>query len=388
MIALQIVFWICVTGVLTPYLIYPVLLFLFSRFGRGRNGKESTPSVTFVISAYNEADVIAQKIENTLAIEYPANLFQIVVISDESDDGTDEIVKRFEDVELFRQSPRRGKSAGINDSFNKFKGEFVVFSDANAMYQPDTIKHLVKHFIDPQVGYVVGRQLYYNDKTSASESENTYWGFELKLKEWESRLSSVVGGDGAIMAIRRSLYSPLAADDISDFVLPLRIVVAGYRGRFEPRAICYEEAAPSLGGEFRRKVRIVNRSLRAVFRVPHSLNPFKVGVFSFQLFCHKFIRWFAAYLMLGALISSGVLTLSGELAYLYLFAAQAVLYLIALLSVCPPLGRFRLTRLLYYFCLANLAGGVGVFKCLLGQKYSTWNPQRQLSESNSIRPRS
>ena len=382
---IAICFWGCVIGVIMPYLIYPGWLYLLSRLRRiDVPGTELLP-VTFVVSAYNEADVITEKIENTLELNYPDELLQIVVISDESDDGTDEIVSRFDRVELIRQSPRAGKSAGINTSFNKFKGEIIVFSDANAIYDREAVARLVRHFDDAKVGYVVGRQLYHAGDGAAQASESTYWDFELKLKSWESRLSSVVGGDGAIMAIRHELFSPLRNDDINDFVLPLRIVAAGYHGRFEPRAFCYEEAAPSFQGEFRRKIRIVNRSVRAVTRVPNALNPFKVGIFSAQLFCHKVVRWFAAYFMLGALITSGMLAASGSWLYLLLLIMQCSGYVVALAARWTPVGRFKPAMLLYYFCMANIAGGLGVLNFMMGRKFITWTPQRDTdSETNQV----
>ena len=190
---ISICFWVCIVGIIMPYLIYPAWLYLLSRLRRVGDPGAALLPVTFVISAYNEAAVIAEKIENTLALDYPKELLQIVVISDESDDGTDEIVSRFECVELIRQSPREGKSAGINTSFEDFRGEVIVFSDANAIYDRESVTQLVRHFDDAKVGYVVGRQLYRAGDGAAQASENTYWDFELKLKSWESRLSSVVG---------------------------------------------------------------------------------------------------------------------------------------------------------------------------------------------------
>jgi len=370
-------FWLCLIGVITPYVIYPVWLYVLSRLQPVSRPAGESLSVTFVISAYNEAAVIAEKIENTISLDYPKQLLQIVVISDASDDGTDEIVSRYQEVELIRQSPRLGKSAGINASFEQLHGEVIVFSDANAIYDLHAVSYLVRHFEDAKVGYVAGRQLYHVGASAAQVSENTYWDFELKLKSWESRLSSVVGGDGAIMAIRRELYSPLREDDINDFVLPLRMVAAGYRGQFEPQAVCYEEGAPSFRGEFLRKVRIVNRSLRAVTRVPAVLNPIKVGIFSAQLFCHKVVRWFAIYFMLGAMIASGILAAGGSQLYLLLFALQCCCYVLAIAARWTVVGRFKPAMLAYYFCLANMAGGLGVLNFVLGRKFTTWTPQRE-----------
>lgn len=379
----QVVFWLCVVGIITPYLVYPAWLFLLSRFRTPRSETSGPVSVSFVISVFNEAEVIREKLNNSLALNYPKDLLEIVVISDESDDGTDEIVKEFSNVRLIRQSPRQGKSAGITAAFEELSGELIVFSDANAIYQADAIGHLTKHFADPKVGYVVGRQMYGQSDGQAEQSESTYWDFELTLKAWESRLSSVVGGDGAIMAIRRDLFTPLKADDINDFIIPLRIVAAGYRGRFEPQAVCYEEAAPSFAGEFRRKVRIVNRSIRAVSRVPQSLNPFVVGIFAAQLFCHKVIRWFALFLMIGAFLGSGYLAVSGSRLYQLAFVAQASFYLLAVLAQLTAIRSFRPVTLVFYFCLANLAGGIGVMNFLIGKKFVTWTPQRTQTGSET-----
>ena len=376
-------FWLCIAGVITPYTIYPMMLYALSRLRSVRAPTGKLLPVTFVISEYNEADVIAEKIENTLALDYPQDLLQIFVLSDESNDGTDDIVANYPKVKLLRQSTRQGKSAAINNSLDHFDGEVLVFSDANAIYQPDAVEHLVRHFGDKNVGFVVGRQSYLRGGSDAQDSENTYWDFELKLKSWESRLSNVVGGDGAIMAIRRELFSPLRPDDINDFVLPLRMVAAGYRGCFESKATCYEKAAPTFQAEFRRKVRIVNRSLRAVTRVPSALNPLKVGIFSAQLFCHKVIRWFALFFMCGALITSGLLAVGGTRLYLLLFSLQCTCYLLVIAARWTFVGRFKPMMLLYYFCIANVAGGLGVLSFLAGKKFATWTPQREAIDTKS-----
>ncbi len=372
-----VLFWLCVLGVVTPYTVYPAALFLLSRLRREHDAGSAEPSVTFVISAFNEAEVIAEKIDNTLALDYPADKLQVVVISDESDDGTDEIVSSYDRVTLLRQTPRLGKSAGITAFADRFTGDIIVFSDANSMYRSDAVRHLAGRFDRDEVGYVVGRQKYEEGDGAAQESENTYWDFELVLKAWEGRLSSVVGGDGAIMAIRRDLFSPLKADDINDFVIPLRIVASGYRGVFEPSAMCFEEAAPSFQGEFRRKVRIVNRSFRAVLRNPAALNPLKTGIFSWQLFCHKVIRWFAGYLMLGALVSNALIVLMWpSMFFVGVLVLQILFYLTAATSQLPFMKRLKPTQLCYYFCLSNIAAAIGVFKVFTGRSFATWTPQR------------
>ncbi|MCA9138939.1 MAG: glycosyltransferase family 2 protein [Planctomycetales bacterium] len=375
---LAIVFWICVLAVITPYVVYPTMLFAFSRFRNEVHPGQYEAATSLVISAYNEAAVIRDKIENSLALNSPGQSLEIVVISDESDDGTDDIVREFDDtrVKLYRQSPREGKSAALTRFVPQCTGEIIVFSDANSVYDRDAVQKLVRHFGDPTVGFVVGHQRYSDGEGAASQSENTYWGFEVKLKSWESRLSSVVGGDGAIMAIRRELFSPLKKDDINDFLIPLRIVVAGYRGVFEPEAFCYEESAPNFAGEFRRKIRIVNRSFRAVFRARSALNPIRVGIFSWQLFSHKVIRWMAPLFLMGCFVTCLLLAANGSALYQALMIAQVTFYLVAAARFLPSIGELKIVYLCYFFCLSNVAAALGMMNILLGRRFSTWTPQR------------
>jgi cellulose synthase/poly-beta-1,6-N-acetylglucosamine synthase-like glycosyltransferase len=257
-------------------------------------------------------------------------------------------------------------------------GEILVFSDANSMYQADAIKHLVLPFDDSNTGYVVGAQVYIADDTSSvSRSENLYWNIELAIKAGESAVGSVVGGDGAIFALRKELFEPLQDDDLSDFVTPLRIVCRGYRGIFQPAAVCTEETAQDYAGEFRRKVRIVNRALRTVLRVPHALNPLRVGLFAFQLFFHKVVRWFVPYLMMVCLGSS-LLLVRGEYGWIYTAAllGQLVGYVLAWQFRRWPESALPLASVCYYFLLGNLAALQGTFEVMLGRKITMWTPER------------
>ena len=172
-----------------------------------------------------------------------------MVVSDASSDGTDEIVGAYAPrVELWRQPARRGKTAGLNAVVPQLRGEVVVFSDANAMYDPSALRMLVRSFADPAVGCVTGVARYAAGGRSAADAgERAYWGYEIWLKRLESSVSSLVGGDGAIYAIRRALWSTLPENAINDFLNPLQIVGRGYRGVFESEAICYEETAGQVG---------------------------------------------------------------------------------------------------------------------------------------------
>jgi len=294
--------------------------------------------VTLIISAYNEEGVIRRKLINALALDYPKDTLEILVVSDCSTDGTDAIVKSFQEqgVTLLRLEERHGKTYGLNQAVAIARGEVIVFSDANAMYEPDTIWKLVRHFADEGVGYVVGESRYMTNDSSATRNENFYWKYEQFLKRKESDTGSVVGGDGALYAIRKVLYEPLGTADINDFVNPLQIIAKGYSGVYEPDAVCWEETAGTYQGEFRRKIRIVNRALRGLWQVRQVLNPLKYGLFSWKLVSHKLIRWFVPLLLITAFLSNLALIdregFQSHPYYTRLFAIQGLFYFLAILG--------------------------------------------------------
>jgi cellulose synthase/poly-beta-1,6-N-acetylglucosamine synthase-like glycosyltransferase len=272
-----------------------------------------------------------------------------------------------------------GKTAGLNLGVSQAHGQILVFSDANALYQPDAIRHLVRHFSNPKIGYVVGTARYFekNGGSSSAESEGLYWKLETYLKKQESLFGSVVGGDGAIYAIRRELFSPLLPTDINDFLNPLQIIARGYNGVFEPSAVCYEEAAENFSLEYRRKVRIISRSLNALRRVPEVLNPLRNTRHWFLLVSHKVLRWFAPFFMVFCFVSSlGLWRFP-----LYKIAAilQAAFYALALIGwKWRPGNKIgKLLSLAFYFCMVNLASLVGCVKCFRGDLSGIWTPPRQ-----------
>ncbi len=390
MFILQLTFWTLVFLLIYPYGIYPVLLKLFIRLGwRGgepHSDGENLPRVSFMISAFNEAAVIAAKLRNTLEIDYPAEKFEIIVISDASDDGTDDIVRewavRDARIKLVRQNERRGKTAGLNHGVAAASGEVIVFSDANAMYHPAAVRELVKYFADSTVGYVMGAALYNQSGSEATESEGLYWKFELALKKLESEFYSVVGGDGAIYAIRRTLFFPLREDDINDFVNPLQIVAKGYRGIFNPNAICYEDAAEEFGKEFQRKRRIANRSWRAVkrtigwYQLPRDIK------FLWELFSHKVIRWFSMPMILALFVVTLFLAiLSANPLYDVALTGQIYLFAAAGLGAFLDKKQKPITKIIYlpyYFYLVYYAAMLGIWDERKGIKHAVWNHVRNV----------
>jgi cellulose synthase/poly-beta-1,6-N-acetylglucosamine synthase-like glycosyltransferase len=380
---LRLIFWTTLFAIGYIYLGYPLLLGVLAR-PRKENpflGSEDLPHVTILISAYNESRIINEKALNTLALDYPRDLLNILIVSDCSDDGTDEIVLRYapQGIQLARLPERLGKSSGLNLGVENASGKVLIFSDANAMYQPDAVRSLVRHFADPSVGYVVGNARYVErfSRTASAESEGLYWKMETWLKEKESDFGSVVGGDGAIYAIRRELYTPLRPTDINDFLNPLQIIVRGYRGVYEPTAICFEDAGDTFEKEFHRKVRIVSRSLNAVRRAPHVLLPWTQPRHWFALISHKILRWFAPFFLLLALIAN--LALWSSLFYRITACMQLAFYSLAAIGWAGE-SRGATTRILYlpyYFSLVNVAAALGIFKCFKGSLTSTWQTIRQ-----------
>ncbi|MBI5742135.1 MAG: glycosyltransferase family 2 protein [Nitrospirae bacterium] len=364
------------------YLGYPAILLLLRGIlpEHKVHKKEIYPRVSLLISCFNEEAVIREKLENSLAIDYPEGKLEIIVVSDASTDRTDEITGEYaaRGVRLVRQDRNLGKTSALNIAVEQTTGEILVFSDANAMYQPDAILRLVRNFYDEKVGYAVGEAKYRDaTNTAATRSESTYWRLEILLKKMESYIHSVVGGDGAIYAIRRELYEKLLETDINDFVNPLQIILKGYRGIYEKEAVCWEDSAGSFQKEFRRKIRIINRSLSGLLRMKAVLNPFKTGIFSFEIVSHKLLRWFVPLFLICLIISCFALSLLGVKIFhwislsiiLFMWFAYAG-YLFADFSISPVF------YYPYYFVMVNMASLIGVGRSFKGEIQTTWETVR------------
>jgi|SaaInlStandDraft_3_1057020.scaffolds.fasta_scaffold00740_9 cellulose synthase/poly-beta-1,6-N-acetylglucosamine synthase-like glycosyltransferase len=377
---------------LTPiyvYIGYPVLLFTLQLFIHRKHQIDNnfTPQVTLIVSCFNEANVIQAKINNCLEIDYPQQNIEYIFVSDGSTDGTDEIIKSNKNIRIIRQEGRLGKTSGLNLAIPKCSSDFIVFSDANAMYKPDAIKKLVRHFSDSKTGYVVGAAIYTDgNQNSAAKSENSYWQYEIALKTWESKLHSVVGGDGAIYAIRKKLYTKLDAKDINDFVNPLQIIAKGYRGIFDAEAICHEETAGDFAKEARRKERIVNRSFRGLMKVHQVLNPFNTGFFSLQILSHKLLRWLIPVFLVGIAIVTIIHAYRGDSFFQSLYFLEMFFLWLAVAGFIKH-KRDHSSPILfipYYFLMVNFYSLLGILKALSGNIQVTWSSPREKSIQQGI----
>ena len=379
---LEFLFWASVGMLAYIYVGYPVLvLLLAATHGKKLKRSPYTPNITLIIPAYNEATCIRETIKNKLELDYPKEKLQIIVVSDGSTDRTDEIVREFESEEarLLRQEPRRGKTAALNLAVEKARGDILVFSDANSLYDADALRHLAAVFADADVGYVTGRMVYAHPEDGASVSKgcSTYMRYETLIRLAETRAGSVVGVNGGIDAVRRELYRPMRADQQSDFVLPMIVVERGFRVIFEPRAVLRETPLATGKDEYRMRVRVSLRALHAMWDMKHLLNPFRYGVYSWQLLSHKLLRYLT-FVPLSLLYVSSLSLFQRAPLFQAAYAFQTALYLGGLLGwILDRHGRSsRMLILPYYFCLLNLASAHSLGAALRGRRQSVWSPRK------------
>lgn len=342
------------------------------------------PRVSILIAAYNEARDIEATLNNKLALEYPTELLEILVVSDESDDGTDEIVnsvaaKASCSVRLFRQVPRQGKTAGLNMLKEHANGDILAFSDANSEWEKGALRALVNNFNDPSVGYVTGKMVYVNpDGSLLGDGCSAYMKYENWLRSQETLAGSVVGVDGGIDAMRKDLYQSLRADQLPDFVQPLKVVEQGYRVVYEPQALLKEEALSDGGSEFSMRVRVSLRAFWALKDMKHLMNPARDPLFAWQLVSHKLLRYAAFVPMLTLAIAALYLA---PVKGLYLVAAIGYgLFLYLAWSGHKKESRGEslstLYALPYYFVLLNLASFRACVAFFKGEKKVVWNPRK------------
>jgi len=362
-----------------PIVGYPLLLSAIAllRPRPVRRG-EWTPSVTILVPAYNEAACIAGTIENKLALDYPAERLEITVVSDASEDGTDDIVRRYADrgVKLLRTAVRQGKAAALNEAIRHANGEIVVFSDANSTFAVDAVRRMVENFTDPRVGYVTGNLQYLHGEEASGRGSGAYMRYENWLRRIETRVDSVIGVNGGVDAMRRRLYTAVPADQITDFVLPLRVIAAGFRVVFDERVHSSERANQELGSEFRMRVRVALRALRGLVYMRQALNVVRAPLPAFCIFSHKILRYLSFLFLAGALIINAILAARNP-SYIPLLLLQVAFYALALLGLTRnlPGALRRLTALPTYFLVSNVAFGIAALRFARGDVVATWRPR-------------
>lgn len=376
------IFWLSAAALIYTYLGYPLLVALVGTI-RPRTQRRSAfePAVSVIITAYNEERDLAAKLENTLALDYPRELLEIIVASDASSDRTDEIAREFASrgVRIYRQPQRLGKTTAQNAAVERARGEILLFSDATTMYRPDVLRAMMPNFVDPTVGCVAGR-LIYIDPTGSSVGRGavSYWSYETFLKKHESRACSLIGASGCLYAVRRSAYLPLYPEAHGDFIIATKMIQQGLRTVFEPEAICIEETNRRIDNELKMRVRVITQTYTDLWRHRRMLNPFHSGFYAVQLLSHKVMRYLVPLFLLAILAASGILA-SGSLFFGILFAVQVASCAGAVLAaVLDRAGvRSRLLAFPQYFVLVNFASVVALYQLLRGERYAHWEPSRE-----------
>jgi cellulose synthase/poly-beta-1,6-N-acetylglucosamine synthase-like glycosyltransferase len=338
------------------------------------------PTVTILITAYNEERALAAKLENTLELDYPRELLEIVVASDCSNDRTDEIVREFSarGVRLCRQPERLGKTAAQNAAVEQAHGEIIIFSDATSHYQPDVIRTMMPNFADAAVGCVAGRLVYVDPADSrVGRGARSYWSYETFLKKHESRVGSLIGASGCLYAVRRSAYVPLYHEACSDFIIATKMVEQRLRAVYEPDAVCTERTNRRSDAELKMRVRVIAQTFTDLWRHRPMLNPFRSGFYAVQLLSHKVMRYLVPFFLIALFAASAMLA-PASFAYRMLFAAQFLGYGCALLAwLLEKVGiRSRLLALPQYFVLANVASLIACYQFIRGERYARWEPIR------------
>jgi len=389
MLVLQILFWILVFIVIYTYVGYGVLLYALVKLKRiFKLGKKNTaaadyePEVTLFISAYNEKDYVAAKMRNSMELDYPKNKLHIVWVTDGSDDGTPELLRKYDNVTVHHLPERRGKISAMNRGMRFVNTPIVIFSDANTNLGKESIRRIVNLFATPTVGCVSGEKRIINKESDVASGagEGLYWKYESALKKWDAELYSVVGAAGELFAIRTNLYRDVEGDTLlDDFIISLRVAQDGYTIQYDPEAYAIETASANVKEELKRKIRISAGGIQAVVRLSSLLNVFKYGTLSFQYISHRVLRWTLTPLCLLLLIPVGY-TLAyqeGLLSagmYSVLFWLQLLFYVAALTGWFLE-NRSTSIKLLfvpYYFFIMNLSVILGFFRYMKKSQSVNW----------------
>lgn len=385
-----IIFWISIFLVVYTFVGYGFFLYILVRIKRlfrkpfVFKTEEVLPTVTILIAAYNEEDIIEDKIENTLLLNYPKDKIQAIFITDGSSDSTAAKVAGFNEVMLLHEDNRAGKMAAIKRAIPFIEGEITVFTDANTFLNRDAILELVKHYQNPKVGAVAGEKRILVEETAdaSSAGEGFYWRYESKLKKWDYELYSNVGAAGELFSIRTALYEPVESDTIiDDHMIAMRIAEKGFIIAYEPEAYAMETASADVKEELKRKIRIAAGGIQSIMRLKKAANPFHNPVFTFQYISHRVLRWtITPFLLFLVFILNAVIAIATPvLFYKVLFVLQVLFYGLSLTGLYFERRNIRVKALFipYYFCVMNYAVLAGIIRYYKKNQSAAWEKSKR-----------
>lgn len=372
-------FWLCLAIVVYTYVGYGLILYLLVFIKRlaikakplADITDDCLPEVTLMVCAYNEEDIISEKMSNTHSLDYPADRLHLVWVTDGSTDNTNSILSTYPDVKIVFSPERRGKSAALKHGIKEVSTEIVMMTDANTMLNPEAIREIVRLMQDPKVGCVSGEKkvMAKSDSDEAAQGEGLYWKYESTLKRLDSELYSAMGAAGELCVIRRQLMTDIPDDTLlDDFVISMEIVRMGYKIAYTSKAFAMEYGSADLHEESKRKRRIAAGGLQSSWRLRSLMNPLRHPVVAFQFVSHRVLRWTITPVCLFALIPlNTLLVLSGEgIIYTIIWVLQILFYLSAIAGM----------RISKYFVFMNL----NVFRgmaYLLNNTTGTWEKAKR-----------
>ena len=402
---MKIALWVSLFLVFYTFFGYGILLFLLVKLRIMIKGKRPIPnnggrwpSLTLIVSAYNEEECIAQKIENSLLLTYPQDKIRYIFVSDGSTDATPDIIAQYPQITLMHRPERKGKIAAMERAMAEVTSEVVIFTDANTMLNKEALMNICRHYHDQKVGAVSGeKRVSIADVADATAGEGFYWKYESKLKTWDSELYSVVGAAGELFSVRTKLYEPVPPDTIlDDFMISLRIAEKGYRIIYEKAAYATESGSENISEELKRKIRIAAGGIQSIVRLKSLLNPFNNFVLCSQYVSHRVLRWtITPFLMVLAFVLNAIIAIRlivqyaglngagaihvNDMLYVALFLAQVLFYGLALQGWMMEKRQVRVKALFipYYFCMMNYAVAAGIRRYFMKQQSVTWEKAKR-----------
>ena len=393
-ITLKIIFWLCLALVVYTYVGYGAVLYIILKIKNIFFRRETTPilpldpqllpDVTLMICAYNEADVIEEKMQNIRALNYPQDKLCVMWVTDGSNDNSNEMLQAYPEVKLVFSPERKGKAAAMQHGLQENKAEYVIFTDANTMLNADAIREIVRQFMKKNVSCVSGekRVAARHAGQATAEGEGVYWKYESMLKRWDSELYSAMGAAGELFAVRMSHYLPAPSNALlDDFMMSMLILKDGHRIAYTSEAYATEYGSASTAEESKRKRRIAAGGLQSIWWLRSMMNPFAYPKVAFQYVSHRVLRWSITPLALFALFPLNLLLLfaSGSLLYQLLFLLQLFFYLSALTGHILKVSGRR-NKLLYipcYFLFMNLNVFLGIGYLMSHKDSGTWEKARR-----------
>lgn len=391
---LELIFWLLLFILFYTYIGYGLILYLILKIKnllfKPKPEPENLfePNVCLFVTAYNEKDYVIQKVENSFSLDYPKEKIQYLWITDGSDDGTPDILRKYSSLEVHHLPERRGKMHAMNRGVKFVKAPVTIFSDTNTILGKNSIREIVAKFRNEKTGCVAGeKRIIENDTDAAAGAgEGIYWKLESWVKRMDAELYSAVGAVGELFAIRTELFEDVETDTIlDDFMISLRIAQKGYKIEYTPNAYAEETASLNVGEELKRKIRIAAGGIQSLLRLKSLLNPFRYGWFSWQYFSHKVLRWTFSPVSCFLIFPVNFIIVWQQNGWLNFQFYTVVLYLQILFYLLAAVGwyfenkklHFKLLFVPYYFLFINYASIRGIFRYFKGNQSAAWEKAKR-----------